>query len=187
MRRDAAGALGEVADRTEAVVAVPVWLIAYQRQATKDAGAVSGLNVPRLGNDPAAAAVACGLDVKASGVHKVPVFGMVGSSSDVSLVTIGEGIREVKATAGDTHLGGEDLDHRVVACCMPAFRRKGRGKDLAGSNRALGRLRTQCERAKRALSAAAQAAIGVGSLPDGCLLVLSVPRPLREARNRLLP
>jgi len=141
----------------DAVVTVPAYFNDSQRQATKDAGTISGLNVMRIINEPTAAAIAYGLDKKGSGERNVLIYDMGGGTFDVSLLTIEDGIFEVKATAGDTHLGGEDFDNRVVDFCMQDFKRKNRGKDLAGNQRAIRRLRTQCERAKRTLSSSTQA------------------------------
>merc|ERR1712195_109618 len=120
-----------------------------------------------MGNEPTAAAIAYGLDKKGSGERNVLIYDMGGGTFDVSLLTIEDGIFEVKATAGDTHLGGEDFDNRIVDFCMQDFKRKNRGKDLAGEQRALRRLRTQCERAKRTLSSSTQATIEIDSLFDG--------------------
>merc|ERR1711871_1014355 len=151
----------------DAVVTVPAYFNDSQRQATKDAGTISGLNVMRIINEPTAAAIAYGLDKKGSGERNVLIYDMGGGTFDVSLLTIEDGIFEVKATAGDTHLGGEDFDNRIVDFCIQDFKRKNRGKDLAGNNRALRRLRTQCERAKRTLSSSTQATIEIDSLFDG--------------------
>merc|ERR1712019_193374 len=123
-----------------AVVTVPAYFNDSQRQATKDAGSISGLNVLRIINEPTAAAIAYGLDKKSSGERNVLIYDMGGGTFDVSLLTIEDGIFEVKATAGDTHLGGEDFDNRIVDFCMQDFKRKNRGKDLAGNQRALRRL-----------------------------------------------
>merc|ERR1711998_619449 len=151
----------------DAVVTVPAYFNDSQRQATKDAGQICGLNVLRIINEPTAAAIAYGLDKKSSGERNVLIYDMGGGTFDVSLLTIEDGIFEVKATAGDTHLGGEDFDNRVVDFCMGDFKRKNRGKDLAGNQRAIRRLRTQCERAKRTLSSSTQATIEIDSLFDG--------------------
>merc|ERR550514_1464164 len=126
---------------TEAVVTVPAYFNDSQRQATKDAGSISGMNVLRIINEPTAAAIAYGLDKKGAGERNVLIYDMGGGTFDVSLLTIEDGIFEVKATAGDTHLGGEDFDNRLVDFCVQDFKRKNRGKDLAGNNRALRRLR----------------------------------------------
>jgi len=120
----------------------------------KDAGVISGLNVLRIINEPTAAAIAYGLDKKTEGEKNVLIFDLGGGTFDVSLLTIEEGIFEVKATAGDTHLGGEDFDNRLVTHFAAEFKRKNK-KDLTSNARALRRLRTACERAKRTLSSAA--------------------------------
>jgi len=151
----------------EAVVTVPAYFNDSQRQATKDAGAISGMNVLRIINEPTAAAIAYGLDKKGAGERNVLIYDMGGGTFDVSILTIEDGIFEVKATAGDTHLGGEDFDNRVVDFCIQDFKRKNRGKDLVGNQRAIRRLRTQCERAKRTLSSSTQATIEIDSLFDG--------------------
>jgi len=148
-----------------AVVTVPAYFNDSQRQATKDAGAISGLNVLRIINEPTAAAIAYGLDQKGE-EKNVLIFDLGGGTFDVSLLTIEEGIFEVKATAGDTHLGGEDFDNRMVDYFLQDFKRRHR-KDMSGNNRALRRLRTACERAKRTLSSSTQAHIEIDSLFDG--------------------
>merc|ERR1719159_486815 len=132
----------------DAVVTVPAYFNDSQRQATKDAGNICGLNVLRIINEPTAAAIAYGLDKK-GGEKNVLIFDLGGGTFDVSLLTIEDGIFEVKATAGDTHLGGEDFDNRMVDYFKQEFKRKTRGKDLSKNDRALRRLRTACERAKR--------------------------------------
>jgi len=152
----------------DAVVTVPAYFNDSQRQATKDSGAISGLNVLRIINEPTAAAIAYGLDKKGAGERNVLIYDMGGGTFDVSVLTIEDGIFEVKSTAGDTHLGGEDFDNRVVDFCMQDFKRKNRGKALDGNQRAIRRLRTQCERAKRTLSSSTQATIEIDSLFDGC-------------------
>eukprot|EP00977_Amphora_coffeiformis_P014529 scaffold4084_cov194-Amphora_coffeaeformis.AAC.4 len=148
-----------------AVVTVPAYFNDSQRQATKDAGAIAGLNVLRIINEPTAAAIAYGLDQK--GAEKnVLIFDLGGGTFDVSLLTIEEGIFEVKATAGDTHLGGEDFDNRMVDYFLQEFKRRHR-KDMSENQRALRRLRTACERAKRTLSSSTQAHIEIDSLFEG--------------------
>ncbi|EGZ24425.1 hypothetical protein PHYSODRAFT_486085 [Phytophthora sojae] len=148
-----------------AVITVPAYFNDSQRQATKDAGAIAGLNVLRIINEPTAAAIAYGLDKK-GGERNVLIFDLGGGTFDVSLLSIEEGIFEVKATAGDTHLGGEDFDNRLVEYFVQEFKRKHR-KDITENQRALRRLRTACERAKRTLSSSAQAYIEIDSLFDG--------------------
>jgi L1 cell adhesion molecule like protein len=148
-----------------AVVTVPAYFNDSQRQATKDAGSISGLNVLRIINEPTAAAIAYGLDQKGE-EKNVLIFDLGGGTFDVSLLTIEEGIFEVKATAGDTHLGGEDFDNRMVEHFLADFKRKFK-KDMSQNQRSLRRLRTACERAKRTLSSATQAHIEIDSLFDG--------------------
>lgn len=148
-----------------AVITVPAYFNDSQRQATKDAGVIAGLNVLRIINEPTAAAIAYGLDKK--GAEKnVLIFDLGGGTFDVSLLTIEEGIFEVKATAGDTHLGGEDFDNRLVEHFTQEFKRKFK-KDISENQRALRRLRTACERAKRTLSSSTQAHIEIDSLYEG--------------------
>jgi L1 cell adhesion molecule like protein len=149
-----------------AVVTVPAYFNDSQRQATKDAGAIAGLNVLRIINEPTAAAIAYGLDQKGGAEKNVLIFDLGGGTFDVSLLTIDDGIFEVKATAGDTHLGGEDFDNRMVDYFLQDFKRRFR-KDMSNNQRALRRLRTACERAKRTLSSSTQAHIELDSLFDG--------------------
>ena len=159
----------------DAVVTVPAYFNDSQRQATKDAGLIAGLNVMRIINEPTAAAIAYGLDKKGEGEKNVLIFDLGGGTFDVSLLTIEEGIFEVKATAGDTHLGGEDFDNRLVNHFVQEFKRKNK-KDLTTNARALRRLRTACERAKRTLSSAAQTTIEIDSLFEGIDFYTSITR-----------
>ncbi|KAJ3154928.1 70-kilodalton heat shock protein [Geranomyces michiganensis] len=159
----------------DAVVTVPAYFNDSQRQATKDAGVISGLNVLRIINEPTAAAIAYGLDKKTAGEKNVLIFDLGGGTFDVSLLTIEDGIFEVKATAGDTHLGGEDFDNRLVSHFSEEFKRKHK-KDLTTNPRALRRLRTACERAKRTLSSAAQTSIEIDSLFEGVDFYTSITR-----------
>ncbi|MQL88008.1 hypothetical protein Taro_020558 [Colocasia esculenta] len=154
------------------------------RQATKDAGVIAGLNVMRIINEPTAAAIAYGLDKKAgsSGEKNVLIFDLGGGTFDVSLLTIEEGIFEVKATAGDTHLGGEDFDNRMVNHFVQEFKRKNK-KDISGNPRALRRLRTACERAKRTLSSTAQTTIEIDSLYEGIDFYSTITRARFEELN----
>jgi len=149
-----------------AVVTVPAYFNDSQRQATKDAGTIAGLNVLRIINEPTAAAIAYGLDKKSSQERNVLIFDLGGGTFDVSLLTIEEGIFEVKATNGHTHLGGEDFDNRIVDFCCADFKKK-TGIDIKGNARAIRRLRTQCEKAKRILSAAHTAPIECETLAEG--------------------
>merc|ERR1719443_2630500 len=167
----------------DAVVTVPAYFNDSQRQATKDAGSIAGLNVLRIINKPTAAAIAYGLDKKGAGERNVLINDMGGGTFDVSLLTIEDGIFEVKATAGDTHLGGEDFDNRLVDFCIQDFKRKNRGKDLSSNQRALRRLRTQCERAKRTLSSSTQAAIEIDSLFEGIDFSATISRARFEELN----
>ena len=160
---------------SKAVVTVPAYFNDSQRQATKDAGLIAGLDVLRIINEPTAAAIAYGLDKKGAGEKNVLIFDLGGGTFDVSLLTIEEGIFEVKATAGDTHLGGEDFDNRLVNFFVQEFKRKNK-KDISGNARALRRLRTACERAKRTLSSAAQTTIEIDSLFDGIDFYTSITR-----------
>ncbi|KAL3917421.1 MAG: hypothetical protein SGILL_004723 [Bacillariaceae sp.] len=162
-----------------AVVTVPAYFNDSQRQATKDAGAISGLNVLRIINEPTAAAIAYGLDKKGD-EKNVLIFDLGGV--DVSLLTIEEGIFEVKATAGDTHLGGEDFDNRMVDYFLQDFKRRYK-KDMSSNQRALRRLRTACERAKRTLSSSTQAHIEIDSLYDGIDFNATITRARFEDLN----
>ncbi|KAJ0423844.1 heat shock protein [Aspergillus carlsbadensis] len=173
MRETAESFLGETVNN--AVVTVPAYFNDSQRQATKDAGLIAGLNVLRIINEPTAAAIAYGLDKKVEGERNVLIFDLGGGTFDVSLLTIEEGIFEVKATAGDTHLGGEDFDNRLVSHFAQEAQRQ-TGKDISNNARALRRLRTACERAKRTLSSQTQASIEIDSLVDGNDLKSSITR-----------
>ena len=160
----------------DAVVTVPANFNDAQRQATKDAGVIAGLNVLRIINEPSAAAIAYGLDKKKGSAEcNVLIFNLGGGTFDVSILTIEEGIIEVKSTAGDTHLGGEDFDNRMVDHLVNEFKHKHK-IDLTGNKRALRRLRTACERAKRTLSASAQANIEIDSLFEGIDFYTSITR-----------
>merc|ERR1712133_26465 len=159
----------------DAVITVPAYFNDSQRQATKDAGTISGLNVLRIINEPTAAAIAYGLDKKVGGERNVLIFDLGGGTFDVSILTIEDGIFEVKSTAGDTHLGGEDFDNRLVNHFVQEFKRKYK-KDLTENKRSLRRLRTACERAKRTLSSSTQANIEIDSLYDGVDFYTSITR-----------
>jgi len=147
-----------------AVVTVPAYFNDAQRQATKDAGTIAGLNVQRIINEPTAAAIAYGLDKK--GEQNIIVYDLGGGTFDVSLLTIDNGVFEVVATAGDTHLGGEDFDQRVMAHFIKAFKKK-EGKDIASDKRAMAKLRREVEKAKRALSSTHQTRIEIEAVIDG--------------------
>merc|ERR1712017_51946 len=164
MKETAEAYLGD--EVKNAVVTVPAYFNDGQRNATKDAGRISGLNVLRIINEPTAAAIAYGLGKKDTGEQNVLIFDLGGGTFDVSLLTIEDGIFEVKATAGDTHLGGEDFDDRLVKHFTAEFKRKHK-KDITGNARALRRLRTACERAKRTLSSAHNTNVEIDSLFEG--------------------
>merc|ERR1711871_533895 len=149
-----------------AVVTVPAYFNDAQRQATKDAGTIAGLNVLRIINEPTAAAIAYGLDKKGGAEKNILVFDLGGGTFDVSILTIDNGVFEVVSTSGDTHLGGEDFDRRVVDYLLKVFKRK-HGKDLTDDKRAIQKLRREVERAKRALSTSATQRIDIESLTDG--------------------
>ncbi|TDL24715.1 hsp70-like protein, variant 1 [Rickenella mellea] len=163
----------------DAVVTVPAYFNDSQRQATKDAGVIAGLNVLRMLNEPTAAAIAYCLHKKVTDERRVLIFDLGGGTFDVSLLTIEDGIIEVKATAGDTHLGGEDFDNRLVNHFVQEIKRKHR-KDLFSNARALRRLRTACERAKRTLSSATRTSIEVDSLFSGIDFYTSLTRACFE-------
>ncbi|XP_073455036.1 heat shock 70 kDa protein-like [Aquarana catesbeiana] len=160
---------------TNAVITVPAYFNDSQRQATKDAGVIAGLNVLRIINEPTAAAIAYGLDKGGCGERNILIFDLGGGTFDVSILTIDDGIFEVKATAGDTHLGGEDFDNRMVNHFVEEFKRKHK-KDISQNKRALRRLRTACERAKRTLSSSTQASIEIDSLYEGIDFYTSITR-----------
>jgi len=174
MKQTAESFIGEPVKN--AVVTVPAYFNDQQRQATKDAGAIAGLNVLRIINEPTAAAISYGLGKRdKEGEMNVLIFDLGGGTFDVSLLSIDEGIFEVKATAGDTHLGGEDFDQRIMDHMVRQFKNKYK-KDLTQSNRAKRRLRTACERAKRTLSSAAKATIEIDSLFEGQDFSISLTR-----------
>lgn len=165
MKQTAEAYLG--AQVSDAVITVPAYFNDSQRQATKDAGIIAGLNVLRIINEPTAAALAYGLDKKKAGEQNVIIFDCGGGTHDVSLITIDDGVFEVKATAGDTHLGGEDFDSALVDWCVQEFQKKNKNITIKDNARALRRLRTACERAKRTLSTATQANIEIDALAEG--------------------
>jgi heat shock protein 1/8 len=164
MRQTASDYLGgEVKD---AIVTVPAYFSDAQRQATKDAGTISGLNVLRIINEPTAAAIAYGLDKKFKTERNVLIFDLGGGTFDVSVLSLEEGLFEVRSTNGHTHLGGEDFDNRLVEFCAGEFKRK-HNVDIKENAKALRRLRGYCEKAKRALSASTQTTIDIDALMDG--------------------
>ncbi|CAF4861097.1 unnamed protein product, partial [Rotaria magnacalcarata] len=159
----------------DAVVTVPAYFNDAQRQATKDAGTIAGLNVLRIINEPTAAAMAYGLDKKASGEKNVLIFDLGGGTFDVSVLIIDNGVFEVKSTAGNTHLGGEDFDNRMVTHFIQEFKRTTK-KDMSQNARAIRRLHTACERAKRTLSALSQTTIEIDSLYEGLDFYATITR-----------
>jgi heat shock protein 5 len=148
-----------------AVVTVPAYFNDAQRQATKDAGTISGMTVQRIINEPTAAAIAYGMDKK-GGEKNILVFDLGGGTFDVTLLTIDNGVFEVLATNGDTHLGGEDFDQRVMAYFIKMMKKKGEG-DVSSDKRAMQKLRREVERVKRALSSQPQARVEIEALVDG--------------------
>merc|ERR550532_3673423 len=174
MKQTAEASLGRKV--ANAVITVPAYFNDAQRQATKDAGHIAGLKVLRIINEPTAAAIAYGLDNADETEEKnVLIFDLGGGTFDVSLLTIDQVIFEVLATAGDTHLGGEDFDNRLVEFCTQDFKKKHK-LDIRDSARAMRRLRTACEQAKRSLSAAVRATIEVDSLFDGIDFHITITR-----------
>jgi len=180
MKETAEAYLGTIIQN--AVVTVPAYFNDSQRQATKDAGTISGMNVLRIINEPTAAAIAYGLDKKVGGERNVLIFDLGGGTFDVSILTIEDGIFEVKSTAGDTHLGGEDFDNRMVNHFILEFKRKFK-KDIMANKRAVRRLRTACERAKRTLSSSTQASIEIDSLYEGIDFYTTITRARFEELN----
>jgi L1 cell adhesion molecule like protein len=160
---------------TDAVITVPAYFNDSQRQATKDAGVIAGLNVLRIINEPTAAAVAYGLDKQSTKERNILIMDVGGGTTDVSILTIDNSVFEVKATAGDCHLGGEDFDSKLVEYFADEFKRKHK-KDLTDNKRAMRRLRTACENAKRTLSSSTVANIEIDSLYDGIDFASSITR-----------
>lgn len=181
MKEIAEGFLNETV--TKACITVPAYFSDAQRQATKDAGNIAGLDVLRIINEPTAAAIAYGLDNVKNGEQTILVFDLGGGTFDVSLLSIDEGVFEVKATAGDTHLGGEDFDTRMLQHFMTEFKRKHK-KDISTSARSLNRLRSACEKAKRTLSSSSQASIEIDSLFDGIDFTSTISRAKFEELNQ---
>jgi len=167
---------------TDAVVTVPAYFNDSQRQATKDAGLIAGLNVLRIINEPTAAAIAYGLDKKEGAERHIMIFDLGGGTFDVSVLAIEDGVFEVKSTSGDTHLGGEDFDNRMVDFLKQEFKTKTR-KDISGNKRSMRRLRTACERAKRTLSNSKSASIEIDALFEGVDFYTSISRAKFESIN----
>jgi len=166
-------------DVVDAVITVPAYFNDSQRQATKDAGQIAGLNVLRVINEPTAAAIAYGLDKKGK-ESNVLIFDLGGGTFDVSLLSIEDGIFEVLATAGDTHLGGEDFDNLLVNHFKGEFKRKNK-VDISDNKKSMRRLKTACERAKRTLSSGSTASIELDSLFDGIDFFTSITRAKFES------
>ncbi|KAF7980395.1 hypothetical protein HWV62_38196 [Athelia sp. TMB] len=163
MKETAEAYLGETV--THAVVTVPAYFNDAQRQATKDAGTIAGLNVLRIINEPTAAAIAYGLNKK-DGESQIIVYDLGGGTFDVSLLSIDDGVFEVLATAGDTHLGGEDFDNRIIDYFVKLYKKK-TGTDITGNLRALGKLKREVEKAKRTLSSQQSTRLEIESFEDG--------------------
>merc|ERR1711935_1100958 len=159
----------------KAVVTVPAYFNDSQRQATKDAGIISGLEVLRIINEPSAAAIAYGLDKK-QGEKNVVVFDLGGGTFDVSLLTIDNGVFEVVATSGDTHLGGEDFDQRLMAHFVKIFKKKNNGTDVKKDPRSFQKLKHEVEKAKRDLSSVHQVKVTIEGLIDGIDLSETITR-----------
>ncbi len=177
MKETAESYIGEKV--TDAVITVPAYFNDSQRQATKDAGHIAGLNVLRIINEPTAAAIAYGLDKKDE-EKNVLIFDLGGGTFDVSLLSIDEGIFEVKATAGDTHLGGEDFDNILMKYFIDEFKRKHK-IDINENKRSLRRLKTACEKAKRTLSSSSTASIELESLCEGIDFFTSITKARFES------
>ncbi len=178
MKEIAEGYLGEPVK--DAVVTVPAYFNDAQRRATQDAGVIAGLNILRIINEPTAAAIAYGLEKSNDKEQNVLIFDLGGGTFDVSVLNIDDGIFEVKATAGDTHLGGEDFDTRMVTHFISEFKRKHK-QDISSNKRALKRLRSSCEKAKRTLSSSANASIEIDSLHEGIDFYTSLSRAKFES------
>jgi heat shock 70kDa protein 1/2/6/8 len=164
----------------DCVITVPAYFNDSQRQATKDAGAIAGLNVMRIINEPTAAAIAYGLDKNTEKEQHILIFDCGGGTHDVSLLSLDNGVFEVLATSGDTHLGGEDFDSRIVDYLLTEFKKKNK-VDLSNNHRALRRMRTAAEKAKRCLSSQTMANIEIDSLNDGVDLSVQLSRAKFES------
>jgi molecular chaperone DnaK (HSP70) len=164
-----------------AVVTVPAYFNDAQRQATKDAGKIAGLKIERVINEPTAAAIAYGID-KLDHEENILVFDLGGGTFDVTLLSIDHGVFEVRATSGNTHLGGQDFDHRLIEWCMSQFKRQS-GIDIKDDNRAIQRLRKECEMAKRTLSTQTSATIDCEALANGVDFSTTLSRAKFEELN----
>ncbi|KAN0120439.1 Heat shock protein 70 family [Russula decolorans] len=167
---------------THAVVTVPAYFNDAQRQATKDAGTIAGLQILRIINEPTAAAIAYGLDKKSSSETRIIVYDLGGGTFDVSLLSIDDGVFEVLATAGDTHLGGEDFDNRVIEYFVKQYKKK-TGTDVSTNLRALGKLKREVEKAKRTLSSQQSTRLEIESFEDGNDLSETLTRAKFEELN----
>lgn len=168
-----------------AVITVPAYFNDAQRQATKDAGSICGLNVLRIINEPTAAAIAYGLDNQKEGERNIIIFDVGGGTLDVTLLNLDEGIFEVKATSGDSRLGGEDFDNNMVQHFVDEFKKKNH-MDITGSKKSMMKLKKECERAKRTLSSASTAYIEIDSLYDGIDFNTTMSRARFEQINTSL-
>jgi heat shock 70kDa protein 1/2/6/8 len=168
-----------------AVITVPAYFNDAQRQATKDAGAICGLNVLRIINEPTAAAISYGLDNKSDGEKNIIIYDVGGGTLDVTLLSIDDGIFEVKATSGDSFLGGEDFDHILMNHFIHEFNMKHK-KDIRDSKRSMARLKNECERAKRSLSSSTQTHIEIDGLYEGIDFATTITRARFEQLNRSL-
>lgn len=177
MKEIAEAYLGEKV--TEAVVTVPAYFNDAQRQATKDAGLIAGLNVLRIINEPTAAAIAYGLDKNHKDEKHVLIYDLGGGTFDVSVLTIDDGVFEVKSTGGDTHLGGSDIDNYLVQYLAEEFKKKNK-KDLSENKKAMSRLKAAAERAKRTLSSSTSATIEIDALFEGIDFYLNITRAKLE-------
>ena len=153
-----------------------------QRQATKDAGTIAGLQILRIINEPTAAAIAYGLDKKSKSESRIIVYDLGGGTFDVSLLSIDDGVFEVLATAGDTHLGGEDFDNRVIEYFVKQYKKK-TGTDVSTNLRALGKLKREVEKAKRTLSSQQSTRLEIESFEDGNDLSETLTRAKFEELN----
>jgi heat shock 70kDa protein 1/2/6/8 len=169
-----------------AIITVPANFNVSQKRATIDAGVIAGLNVTRLINGPSAAVIAYGLDKEATSVGEknVLIFDLGGGTLDVTLLTIEEGVFEVKAIVDDTHLGGEDFDHHMVSHFVQEFWRKNRN-DISSDPRALRRLRTECEKSKHILSSTSQTTIVIDFLHKGIDLYSTITHVMFEELNNM--
>ena len=168
-----------------AVITVPAYFNDAQRQATKDAGLICGLNVLRIINEPTAAAIAYGLDNKSEKERNIVIYDVGGGTLDVTLLTLDDGIFEVKATSGDTHLGGEDFDAHLIEHFAAEFKRKNK-QDLRDSKKSMAKLKKECEKVKRSLSSSSQAHLEIDSLYDGIDFVSTITRAKFEQLNMAL-